>query len=203
MLTVDGHPASTCTRKVLTTLHELSLPYDFSLVDCAKGEHKGAEHVARQPFGQVPAIDDGGFALYESRAICRYLNDKVGGTLIPPDLQGRAVMEQWISVESSNFVVPAMKFVYKDIFHRPQSDDAMHDAIAGLERALAVMDARLAEVPYFAGETFSIADIAYMPYVEYDLATSARPIYEKYLHVMAWWTRVSARASWRKATGRE
>jgi glutathione S-transferase len=71
MLKVFGHPMSTCTRKVLTTVNELGLPHEFVVVDFATGEHKQPAHLSRQPFGQVPAIDDDGFALYESRAICR------------------------------------------------------------------------------------------------------------------------------------
>lgn len=202
MLNVFGHPGSTCTRKVLTTLHELNLPHQLVTVDFATGEHKQPAHMARQPFGQVPAIDDDGFALYESRAICRYLNDKVSGPLIPGDLKGRAVMEQWISVESANFTAHAMKFVYLDIFKRPQDDATMKAATAGLERTLTVMETRLSQVPYFAGDSFSIADIAFMPYLEYGMNTSAKPIYEKYPQVMAWWARVSERPSWKKATGK-
>lgn len=202
MLKVFGHPMSTCTRKVLTAVNELGLPHEFVVVDFATGEHKQPAHLSRQPFGQVPAIDDDGFALYESRAICRYLNDKTSGALIPADLRGRAVMEQWISVESANFTSHAMKFVYEDIFKRPQGEDVLEKARAGLEKALMVMDTRLGKAPYFAGETFSIADIAYMPYVDYGMMTSAKPIYQKYPHVMAWWQRVSERPSWKKATGK-
>ena len=61
---IFGHPMSTCTRKVLMTLAETSTPYDFVLVDFAKGEHKQAPHTQRQPFGQVPALEaaDGNIA---------------------------------------------------------------------------------------------------------------------------------------------
>src|SRR5579883_1276415 len=69
-----GHPISTCTRKVLFTAQEKGHKLELVVVDLAKGEHKSADHLSRQPFGQVPALDDGGFALYESRAIARYLD---------------------------------------------------------------------------------------------------------------------------------
>ncbi len=45
---VYGHPMSTCTRKVLMTLAETNTPYEFTLVDFAKGEHKQEPHTARQ-----------------------------------------------------------------------------------------------------------------------------------------------------------
>ena len=66
MLTVYGHPMSTCTRKVLMTLAEDEIPFEMSLVDFATGAHKKEPHLGRQPFGRIPAIDDDGFQLFES-----------------------------------------------------------------------------------------------------------------------------------------
>jgi glutathione S-transferase len=202
MLKLFGHPGSTCTRKVLTTLHETGTAFEFVALDFATGEHKQPAHLARQPFGQVPAINDDGFELYESRAICRYLNEKANGSLIPADAQNRALMEEWISIETSNFTGHAMKFVYEHIFKRPQGDEVLAKATAGLETALGVMEKRLAEKPYLAGDVFSIADIAFMPYVEYGMMTPAKEIYGKYPHFVAWWERVSTRPSWQKVAGK-
>ena len=88
----------------------VNAPVEYVYLDFAKGEHKAPAHLARQPFGQIPAIDDDGFSFYESRAICRYINERVGGGLVPTDIKGRALMEQWISVETSNFTPHAMNF---------------------------------------------------------------------------------------------
>ena len=74
MLKIFGSPMSTCTRKVLMTLAETNTPYELTTIDFAKGEHKAQPHLGRQPFGQIPAIDDEGFAMFESRAICRYVD---------------------------------------------------------------------------------------------------------------------------------
>jgi len=112
MIKLYGNPMSTCTRKVLATLHETQTPFEMNVIDLGKGEHKQPAHMARQPFGQVPAIDDDGFSMYESRAIARYLDGKAGGKLTPTDPKHRAKMEQWISVEVENFTPHAMKFVY-------------------------------------------------------------------------------------------
>ena len=76
MIKIFGHPLSTCTRKVLMTLAETGTPYELVTVDFATRDHKKPPHLNRQPFGQVPAIDDDGFAFYESRAICRYINER-------------------------------------------------------------------------------------------------------------------------------
>lgn len=202
MLTIYGHPMSTCTRKVLTTAIELGTPYELVTVDFGRGEHKQEPHLSRQPFGKIPAIDHDGFAMYESRAITRYLNDLGGGKLAPADARGRARMEQWMSVESSYFSDPTMKFVFHHVFQRKQDDDTLSRARASFDHAMEVMDKRLAEAPYFAGDDFSLADISYMPYVEYSFATPLKEAYAKHPHVSAWWKRVSERPSWRKVSGK-
>ena len=202
MLKIFGHPASTCTRKVLTTLAETNTPHEFVLVDFAKGEHKQQPHLGRQPFGQVPALDDDGFALFESRAMCRYINEKASGKLVPGDSKGRALMEQWISVETSNFTPHAMKFIYQHTFKSPQEAAVLEAAGKSLENTLGILDAHLARSPFFVGDQFSIADIGFMPYVEYLMASPVKETLGKFPHVTAWWNKVSERPSWRKAAGR-
>ena len=199
---IFGHPMSTCTRKVLMTLAETNTPYDLVVVDFAKGEHKQNPHLARQPFGQVPALQDGDFELYESRAMCRYINDKAGGALVPRDIADRARMEQWISVETSNFTGPVMKFVFHHIFHREQPAAVLEAAAESLDKALAIMDKQLATHAFIAGESFSLADICYMPYIEYGMSTPAKDLFAKHPHVVAWWSKISEKPTWRKVAGR-
>lgn len=199
---VYGHPMSTCTRKVLTTLVETSTPYELVTLDFLKGEHKQPEHVARHPWGRMPVLDDGGFMLYESRAIARYVNDKAGGKLVPADLRARAMMDQWISVEYSYFTTPTMKHVFHHMFQRPQEQASLDAAHKELEQTLPALDAHLAKHAHFAGADFSLADVAYMPYVEYGMTTPLKDLFGKHAHFMAWWNRVSERPSWRKVAGR-
>lgn len=103
-----GNPLSTCTRRVAAVFKEKNVPYELIVIDFAKGEHKSPAFVAKQPFGQVPYIDDDGFILYESRAIARYIAAKYsdqGTQLLPPasDLKAVALFEQAVSVEGANF----------------------------------------------------------------------------------------------------
>jgi glutathione S-transferase len=202
MLKIYGHPASTCTRKVLMTLAETGTPNEFVVVDFAKGEHKMDANVARQPFGRVPALDDDGFQMFESRAMSRYLNERAHGKLVPADAQGRAKMEQWISVETSEFSGNAMKFIYQYVFGRPQEPAVLEAAGKALDHVLAVMDKQLAATPYLAGAEFSLADVCFMPYLEYLMPTPAKEIVAKHAPTMAWWSKVSARPTWAKVTGK-
>ena len=202
MLKIFGHPMSTCTRKVLMTLAETNTPFELTTVDFAKGEHKQQPHLGRQPFGQIPAMDDGGFALFESRAICRYLDEKAGGKLVPTDIEARAVMEQWISIETSNFTPHAMKFIYHHTFGRAQDPAVLETAGKGLETALGVMEARLAKSPFLAGDKLTLADVCFMPYIEYAMGTPVKETFAKFPHVSSWWNKVSERPTWQKTAGR-
>lgn len=199
---IFGNPASTCTRKVLMTLHETRTPFEFVLVDFATGEHKQPAHLARQPFGQVPTLNDEGFELYESRAMARYIDEKAGGPLTPKGAQDRAVMEQWISIETSNFTPHAMKFIYHTIFGREQSPEVLKAAGSALDLAYGTMERQLSGKSFLAGNAFTLADISFAPYIEYLTLTPAAGKLAEHPRVAAWWASLSNRETWRKATGR-
>lgn len=202
MIKLHGNPASTCTRKVLMTLHETGTPFEMHVVDLSKGEHKKEPHLARQPFGRIPAIDDDGFELFESRAIVRYLAEKASSPLLPRDLRARAKVEQWISVETSELAVNAMKFVYEHVFKRPQAPAVLEAAGKALALAASVMDTQLAKTPFIAGADFTIADVSFMPYLEYAMMTPAREILGKHERVVTWWDTIRARPAWQKTLGK-
>lgn len=107
VLKLYGLAMATCTKRVLVVLEELNVPYELIPVDIFKSEQKRPEYKQIQPFGQTPYIDDDGFVLFESRAICRYVALKYGGIgrLIPDptDIQKTALFEQAASIEESNF----------------------------------------------------------------------------------------------------
>jgi glutathione S-transferase len=197
---IFGHPISTCTRVVLMTIAETKTPYEFVMVDIMKNEHKQAPHLARQPFGQVPALQDGDFEMFESRAMARYINEKAHGSLVPSDPRARAQMEQWISIETSDFSGPVMTFILQDILKREQTPEALKAAGEKITHALGVMDKQLAKNEFIAGQSFTLADICFMPFVEYAMATSAKDLFTPHSSVTAWWKRISARPTWKTAT---
>jgi glutathione S-transferase len=202
MLKIFGHPVSTCTRKVLFTLNELGTPFELVTVDIMVGAHKQESHLRQQPFGRIPALDDDGFEMFESRAMCRYLNERFGGKLVPADIKARAKMEQWISVETSEFTPNAMKFIYQYVFKREQEPAALEAAGKALELCTSILDKQLAKTPFLAGDALSLADISYAPYVEYAMGTPAKDIFAKNRHFAAWWSKVSERPAWRKTAGK-
>ncbi len=202
-----GHPMSTCTRKVLTVLGEKGEKPDFVVVDIMKGEGKTPENLSRQPFGRVPSIDDDGFKLFESRAIARYIDEtRPGAKLHGNDPKERAVVEQWISVESSEFTPQAMKIIYEKFFHpmmgKPTDEAVVSGARGALEKICAVMEEQLGKTEFIATNRFTIADIGFMPYIEYLFAAQQGDLFDKFPKTLAWWKRVSERPSWKAATGK-
>lgn len=199
---IFGDSNSTNTRKVLTTLAELELPYELVHVDFARGEHKQEPHLQLQPFGQMPALEDDGFVLYETHAMCRYLDARAGGRLLPSDPRSRALADQWMSIESANFSAHAMKFVYHYLLKFEQDASVMAHATAAFDKVLSVLAKELSKKPYIAGDSFTLADICFMPYFDYAMLTPAETQITKHPSVLAWWSKVRERPSWRKVSGR-
>lgn len=180
------------------SLIETRTAFEMNVIDFAKREHKAEPHVSRQPFGQVPVIDDDGFVLFESRAIARYISAKAGDQLVPSSLKDRALMDQWSSVEQTNFSPHAMKFIYQYFFNRPQEQAVLDGALAALELAFSALSKPLASQEFLAGGKLTIADIGYMSYLELLPQTPVKETLDKYPHVVAWSSRLRERASWRK-----
>ncbi len=94
-----GDTHATCYKRVALVLAEKGINFETVPVSIAKNEQNSPEHLKLQPFGKVPALDDDGFIIFESRAICKYLAKKYAGQgtkLIPEDheLKGFPLFEQ-------------------------------------------------------------------------------------------------------------
>jgi glutathione S-transferase len=196
-----GHPLSPCTRKVFVTLVEKGLKARFETVDVLAGAHKHPAHVARHPFGVIPALDDEGFLLYESRAIIRHLDRRgAAPSLVPSALPELALMDQWLSVDQS-YIAPhtralAIERVVKG--HAGQAPDSkiVADSEAALALAFGVIDRALADRSFLTGESFSLADVSLMPYVAALTLLGAEHLASTRPHLSSWWARVRARPSW-------
>jgi len=204
---VYGHPMSTATRMVLTTLAEKGREAELVLVDLTKGEHKHPAHLERHPFGVIPVLEDDGLQLYESRAIVRYLDRKLAGTaLTPSDAQSYGRMEQYISVEHSYFTPAAMKVIWERLFKAILGGGAPDEArieegLKGVERVFGIIDPVLGKQPYLAGEAFSLAEVCWMPYMDFFVSAGGGALLGDHKNVAAWWERVRTRPSWKKVTG--
>ncbi|KAG6843434.1 hypothetical protein H0H93_001051, partial [Arthromyces matolae] len=159
VLKLFGNPVATCTQRVVTVLKEKQVPFEFVAVDMANGEHKSAAYLEKQPFGQIPVLDDEGFVLFESRAICRYIATKYadqGTKLIPTEPKANALFEQAASIEQSNFDAFAAPAVYENVFkkwHGQTPDAAAFDGlIKKLDAKLDGYERILSKQKYLAGD---------------------------------------------------
>lgn len=205
---VYGMPISTCTRRVCMTLEEKNVPYEVVNVDLMKGEHKAPEFIAMQPFGKIPVMVDGDVTLFESRAIMRYIAKKYadqGQDLLGKDAKAEALTDTWVEVESAYYNPPISTIVAEKVF-KPWRGGTPDEAVVAaqleeLNKVLDVYEEKLGKTTFIAGDTFTIADITCMSYMEalVNMAKITEPL-DKHPKVKAWWQKVSSRPSWVKLT---
>jgi glutathione S-transferase len=148
--------------RVLWMAKELGLDYQHVRVDFATGETRQPAHLALNPNGHIPVIDDDGFILWESMAINLYLAKKYGaGGLYPSRLEDEARAWQWSlwgMTEVERPVLTAM--MNRAIFPEDQRDLAAADAAEKtLAQPLGVLDGVLGCSPNLLGDNFTVADL--------------------------------------------
>jgi glutathione S-transferase len=160
---IDLYTASTPNGwKVSVTLEELGLPYTVKPVDLMAGEQKTPEFLRLNPNGRIPVIVDrgnGDHVVFESGAIVWYLAEK-SGRLLPADAKGRSIALQWLMFQMGG-VGPMMG--QANVFYRylPEKIAVAIERYQNESRRLfEVLDRRLGEAEWLAGDGFSIADIA-------------------------------------------
>ena len=198
--TPNGH-------KVTIFLEETGLEYMIVPVNIRKGEQFAPEFLKISPNNRMPAIVDtdgpGGnpFSLFESGAILLYLAEKTG-KLMPSEIRARYRVIEWLMFQMAN-VGPMLGQAGHFRNAAPEKIPYAIERYTNESRRLFnVMDRRLAEVPYVAGD-YSIADIASYPWIVAALkaqpeqldtrpnlkrwigALAARPAVQKGMAVMA------------------
>jgi len=200
---IYGTAVSTCTQKVLLTIFEKNIDFELKLINLAKGDQRTPEHLARQPFGRVPVLEDGTFRLYESQAIVRYLDKKTGPKLIPADLQESGVVDQWASNFASYYNDQIFKIIQQRLLNKmagkPADEAVVKSAVDELNKVFPILDAHLANHHFVAGHNFSLGDIMGLPFFNYLQNTpEAAEFNAKYKHIHAWFGRCTGRDSWKK-----
>ena len=160
-LKIYGVARSRASR-VLWMAKELGLDYEHVKVDFATGQTRTPAHLALNPNGHVPVIDDDGLILWESMAINLYLAKKYGaGGLYPSRLEDEARAWQWSfwgMTEVERPVLTAM--MNRAIYPESQRDLAAADAAEKtLAQPLGVLDGVLARTAYLLGDHFTVADL--------------------------------------------
>lgn len=196
MIKLYTFPPSTNSRKVRIALLEKGLEFQRINVDLSKREQKNPEYLKIHPFGQVPALDDEGFIIYDSTVINEYLEDEYPyPSLMPKDSEGRARARLMEDFRDTHFNVSCVHIMQE--MRKPEGErdgQRIDNARAAIIQAFDRIETELNGNEYLAG-SFSLADIAFMANVEL-LERFAIPVDAgRYSQTAAWINRLKARPS--------
>ena len=177
--------------KVRLLLHQLAIDYERIGIDILKGESRTREFLELNPNGKVPLlVFSDGRPLAESNAMLIHLAH--GTPLLPEDPYDRAIATQWLFFEQySHEPFIATNRFWRHILREPDNYAAQIQANEPRGyQALDVMENNLADRPFFAGASYSIADIGLYAYTH--VAGEGGFDLGGYANVRAWLERVAS-----------
>lgn len=193
LATPNGVKVTTMLEELLALGHR-GAEYDAWLIRIGEGDQFGSGFVDVNPNSKIPAmVDHSGpepIRIFESGSILLYLAEKFGA-FIPKDIQGRTECLNWLfwQMGSAPYVGGGFGHFYA---YAPQKIEYAIDRFAmETKRQLDVLNRRLAESPYVAGNDYTIADMAIFPWygwlVEGWLYNAAEFLsVQDYPHVQRW-----------------
>jgi glutathione S-transferase len=203
---VHSVPGSPFGRAVLIALEEKAAAYRLAPVTPAT--LRTPAHLARHPFGRVPVLEHGGFRLYETQAILRYLDRVVPGVaLTPAEPRGAARMDQlmnvndWYVFQGVGNVIAFQRIIAPRLMGRTPDEAAIVAALPRAGIVFAELSAQLGADPCFAGAALSLADVLLAPQLDFlqqtpEWAALAAP----HENLRRWLDRMNARPSLKATT---
>jgi GST-like protein len=165
--TPNGVKVTVMLEELLAVGH-VGAEYDAWLVRINEGEQFGSGFVAINPNSKIPALVDRSgpepVRVFESGAILLYLAEKFGGAFLPASGRARAECLSWLfwQMGAAPFLGGGFGHFYA---YAPEKIEYAIDRYAmEVKRQLDVLDKRLAESAYLAGNDYTIADIANWPW---------------------------------------
>ena len=162
---LHADPITVNCRKVLAGLDLMGASFERVHVDYFTGEHRGDAYRRLNPNCSLPTLVDGDFVLWESNAILAYAADKIGNHAVyPTDLRTRADINRWLLWEATQWFPSCYVYLVEHCVKpllQTEPDAAIIAAQDETFHKLAgILDARLANSRWIAGEQPTIADIA-------------------------------------------
>lgn len=192
-----GFPQSTYVRTVRLALVEKGIDYDLTPTGFSS-----ERLIELHPFRRIPAFQHDTLTLFETTAICRYIDDAFNGpALTPPDVDGRARMEQWISVINAYLDPPAIRVIVIERITRPMQNETTDEAKCAAakplaDHALSVLDGALNGKDFLAGDAVSLADFFLLPILFYfRQMPEGIEILPGHKNLQEWYTRMEKRPS--------
>ena len=202
---IYGPALSTYVRTVRLVCEEKGAEYQLVEIDIMTGAHKSPEHLARHPFGRVPAFEHDGFRLYETSAITRYLDAVLPGpALTPADPKGAARMQQAIAIVDSYAYGSMISAIVIQRMVMPMvggvaDETVIAAALPTAETSLSAFETLLDGRHFLAGDELSLADLHLTPVMAYFCATpEGQARLPKHPRLARWWGALSSRPSMAK-----
>uniref|UniRef100_A0A8R7JYU0 glutathione transferase n=1 Tax=Triticum urartu TaxID=4572 RepID=A0A8R7JYU0_TRIUA len=229
-LKVYGWAVSPFVARALICLEEAGVDYELIPMKREAGDHLLPDFLARNPFGQVPVLEDGDLTLFGnshhyllclhhrssrracnsdrkfSRRIARHVLRKYQPELLVGDgsPESAAMVDVWLEVEAHQYNPSAGAISIQCLlvpFLGGTRDQAIVDEnVVKLRKVLEVYEARLSASKYLAGESVSLADLSHFSLMHYFMETEYASLVEERPHVKAWWEELKARPAARKVT---
>lgn len=199
--TPNGHKITLFLEELVDAGH--ALEYSIKPVNIGAGDQFKPEYLAISPNNKMPAIvdhapADGGapISVFESGAILQYLAEKTG-LFLPEDLRGRTVAMEWLFWQMSGLGPMTGQMGHFNVYAPEPVPYAIDRYGREVTRLHGVMDKRLAENEFLAGDAYTIADISTYPWIgAYDKLPAD---FEAFPNIKRWHEAIAARPATERA----
>ena len=197
---VYGPAGSTYVWSTRLALAEKGVAHE--LVDVPFGAHGEEPHLSRHPFGKMPAFEHDGFALYETQAILRYIDEGFPvAPLQPTDLHQFARMSQIMGIVDA-YAWPSIAAgivfnrILAPLLGLPVNEEAVAKAVPRARLCLSEFARLMSDQQFMAGERISLADLMVVPLLYYlaRVPEGEAPLAE-HPSLRAWMRRIEDRQS--------
>ena len=195
------HAKHTRSLRVVWLAEELGVAHQLKHLPFDPGALRSDEYLTINPFGSLPAIEDGGVRMSESGAICQYLTEKYGKHPFKRDIGDPEYPAylQWIHAGEATLTPPLAALAQHTVMRPPEKRVAMiaGEAAETFKERMKVLDITLGEGGYLLGNDFTAADV--MVGYALHLAALFNLLSDAPDDVQKYWARLSARPAYQRA----
>lgn len=197
-LTLYYHPLSSYCWKVLIALYENGAPFEAQVINLGDPAARAA-YAARWPTAKIPLLVDGDRVVPETSIQIEYLDRRHPGKLqlLPENFEAQLEVRLWDRVFDLHVMTPMQRFIAQQLRPEAERDAAtLTSTVADLGMAYDLIESRLGDRTWAAGDAFTMADCAAAPALFY--AAIVRPFSPEHTQLSAYFERLLARPSvWR------
>lgn len=170
MIKLYGFQPSFPVNRVRLCLNAMELEYQLIPTNPLAGENQTDEYLKMSPSGKIPALDDDGFALFESNAIMKYLCRKHKSDFYPSDITSQANVDKWLDFTAMHLGNGIAKVLFNKIIagiiDAPVDEQSLADGYSFIERFLKVIDKQLGTSTFLASNSMTIADFCLLATID-------------------------------------